>query len=241
MYRLEREQFLQSRFLLLWGLLGFQAGFINSFGFLNSGRFVSHVTGFGTQVGLALAEGKVLFAVEMFLNPLFFIFGAFASGIFTIARLESGRRPLYSRVTFFLPIALFSAAIAGEMGLFGHFGELLSLPRDFALFFLLSFLCGMQNGTFATLTKGQIRTTHLTGISTDIGSDLARIFFGKHDAGEKNLIMRANLSRYITFAGFSGGAIFSALIDEHLGYLALLIPFLTSFTAWIWVVRVSRH
>jgi uncharacterized membrane protein YoaK (UPF0700 family) len=42
--------------MLLWLLSAFKAGFINSSGFLLSGKYVSHVTGFGTQVGMAMEQ-----------------------------------------------------------------------------------------------------------------------------------------------------------------------------------------
>jgi uncharacterized membrane protein YoaK (UPF0700 family) len=241
MYRLEREEFLQGSFIALWATLGFQAGFINSFGFLSSGRFVSHVTGFGTQVGLALGKGDLAFAIEMFSLPLFFILGAFLSGVLTSARLEKGLRPRYDLVTLFLPIAVLVLMVAGHLGLFGVFGEELSNFRDFVLLFALSFACGVQNGCFATMTKGQIRTTHLTGISTDIGTDLARSLFGKPTPQEARLIRLTNWTRVATFAFFGLGGVVSILISPHLQFLSLMVPLATSMIVFFSVRKVSVY
>lgn len=241
MYRLERNDFVKTPIVYLWSTLGFQAGFINAFGFLACGRYVSHVTGFGTQTGVALADGLGWFAVELAGVPLSFIAGAFACGLATSARLERGERPFYNQIVMLLPIFMLFLAVMGLNGMFGPFGELLVLPRDFLLLYLLSFLCGMQNACFATLTKGQIRTTHLTGISTDIGTDLARLVRGRLSPEEKNLTRKVNYSRMLTFIGFTFGSISSVLVARQLGYGALVIPIFTSIVAFFWVRGVERR
>lgn len=240
MYRLEREAFLKKRFIAIWAVLGFQAGFINSFGFLACQRFVSHVTGFGTQVGVALAEGRFWLAVEMLGAPFFFILGAFLNGCITVARIERGKRPRYDWIMLLIPALIGMCAISGFFGAFGAFGENLLLPRDFMLLFTLSFVCGLQNGCFATMTRGQIRTTHLTGISTDIGTDLARVFFGSLEERELILIHRTNFSRIATFVAFTCGAIFSALLDRAYQWASLLVPMLTSIGVWLVFLRLRR-
>ncbi len=241
MYRLEREEFLKFPIIGLWAILGFQAGFINSFGFLACGRFVSHVTGFGTQIGMAIGENRLWLAVELLGFPLSFILGAFFSGLFTSVKIEQGLRPRYDLITLFLPLILTLVGIFGWLGLFGDFGEVLRETRDFILLFSLSFACGVQNGCFATMTRGQIRTTHLTGISTDIGTDLARFYFGKLSRTERNLVLRANVSRIATFVFFALGSIISVLATQQMQYSALLFPMLSSFIVFIVVVKVSSE
>ena len=241
MYRLRREEFLQSRFLGLWALLGFQAGFINSFGFLACQRFVSHITGFGTQVGMAIGVGEYAFAFEMLGAPFFFIFGSFVSAIATVVRAEGGSEPRYDRIIGIMPWMILVCAIMGFMGWFGTFGETLLLPRDFALLFALSFICGMQNGCFSTMTHGQIRTTHLTGLSTDFGTDLARTLFGRLEDNARILIVRTNTVRATTFLAFSSGAVFSAFIENRQGYVGLGFPVLTSAVVWLYTRRISAR
>jgi uncharacterized membrane protein YoaK (UPF0700 family) len=239
MYRLEREDFVKSPYILLWSVLGFQAGFINAFGFLAFGRYVSHVTGFGTQIGVALAEKRPFFALELLGFPFFFIVGSFFNGLITSARLERGLKPRYDLVTLLLPTLMMILMFFGTQGLFGVFGESLIGQRDFVLLFLLSFICGMQNGCFATMTKGQIRTTHLTGISTDIGTDLARLWFGKITGTERSLTQRTNYSRFATFTFFAMGSIVSVLVSERYGFLAMGIPLLTSLFIFFSVRKIS--
>lgn len=233
MYRLERDDFFKAPILLLWILLGFQAGFINSFGFLACGRYVSHVTGFGTQIGMALGDNNFWLAVELLGFPLSFIFGAFFSGVFTTARFERGLIPRYDLMTIVLPVLIFLVGVLGWKGMFGEFGEPLLAAHDFVLLFSLSFACGLQNGCFATMTKGMIRTTHLTGISTDIGSDMARLFFGKQSKADRKFLLLLNGSRISTFVAFAVGSIFSVITTEHIHYTALVIPFFSSLVVAI--------
>ncbi|MEN9723892.1 MAG: hypothetical protein RJB38_1878 [Pseudomonadota bacterium] len=240
MYRLDREDFVKSRYVSLWSALGFQAGFLNAFGFLACGRYVSHVTGVGTQMGIALGEGRPWFALELLGFPLSFIFGSFLSSLVTSARIERGLRPHYERISLLLPITILALLVFGSSGYFGPFGEQLIQTRDFLLLFLLSMVCGMQNGCFATLTRGQIRTTHLTGISTDIGTDLARLWFGKLEGKEYRLTRRTNFSRIATFVAFACGSIVSVKLSQQLRYGALVVPLLTSLVSWF-VVQLISH
>ncbi len=240
MYRLEREDFLKFPFIFLWVILGFQAGFVNAFGFLACGRYVSHVTGVGTQIGIAMGENNLWLALELIGFPLSFILGAFFSGVFTSARLEKGLKPRYDLMSLFLPLIILMVGILGWKGMFGDFGEVLRETRDFVLLFSLSFACGLQNGCFATMTKGQIRTTHLTGISTDIGTDFARLIFGKLNAIERDLVIRANISRIATFLAFTAGSIISVITTEHLHYTALVIPFFSSILVSLAVVMAQQ-
>lgn len=239
MYRLEREDFVRSRYLMLWSILSFQAGFINTFGFLAVGRSVSHVTGFATQIGMALASNRVLIAVDLVAFPLFFVLGAFFSALFTSARIERGRRPAYGRITLAMPFILLALLLAGRAGAFGPYGEEFRYTRDFAFLFLLAFFCGMQNGCFATMTKGQIRTTHLTGVSTDLGTDAARMLYGRLDGKELSLTRRTQVARILTIVSFALGSLSSAVLSPEYGYGVLLLPFLSSSLAFLAARKTS--
>ena len=228
MYRLEREEFLEPKRISLWALLGFQAGFLNAFGFLSCGWFVSHVTGIGTQIGMSVGQNNIWYEFELVGFPLAFIFGAFVSGYFTSARLERGLAPLYDRILLVIPTGIALLMIAGGRGLFGLFGEGLIQWHDFVLLYSLTFICGLQNGCIAVLTKGQIRTTHMTGISTDIGTDLSRYWFGGLKKAEKELTRKANLTRIWTFAAFLFGSVLSVIETKRFHYLALWIPLVSS-------------
>ncbi len=240
MYRLEREEFVRYPYVALWALLAFQAGFLNAIGFLTCGRYVSHVTGVGTQVGVALGEQDGWFALELLGFPFFFILGAFLSGFFISARIERRLRPHYGFVTFLLPVAILILMLGGAHGYFGPFGEQLIRARDFVLLYSLSFVCGLQNGCFAALTRGQIRTTHLTGISTDIGTDFARLWFGGLEGAERRLTRKVNVSRIATFFSFAVGSVGAVHLGGAWGYWSLVVPLLTALMAWFVIQAISH-
>ncbi|NDF54654.1 MAG: hypothetical protein EB145_10730 [Proteobacteria bacterium] len=71
----------------------------------------------------------------------------------TSARIERGLKPKYRFVTLLLPAAILLLLCFGSAGWFGPFGEDLIQPRDFVLLYLLSFVCGLQNGCFAVMKE----------------------------------------------------------------------------------------
>jgi uncharacterized membrane protein YoaK (UPF0700 family) len=232
MYRLDREQFVRSPYLTLWSVLAFQAGFVNAFGFLVVGRYVSHVTGFGTQIGTTLASRDFLFALELAGTPLCFIGGALCNGFLTAARLERRERPRFD-ISMALVFGLIASVYwLGERGWLGPMGQPETATAGILTLYVLSFLCGLQNACFAVMTKGQIRTTHLTGVSTDLGTDLARRWWGKLNQTENMLTFRVNACRLATMLAFSTGSVVSVLLTKGMGYSALAVPTVTSLAIY---------
>jgi uncharacterized membrane protein YoaK (UPF0700 family) len=241
MYRLEREQFLSGARITLWSAFGFQAGFINAYGFLLFGWFVSHVTGLGTQIGMAMGRYSFQYEVEMVGVPISFVVGAFVSGCFTSARLERGLSPLYDYVLFVIPVILAMLCIGGAAGWFGDFHAQELVWYDFLYLYLLSFCCGLQNACIAVLTRGQIRTTHLTGIATDLGTDLARVLFGGLKDRELLLTRKTNFTRISTFVFFTVGSMISVGLTHRFRYQALAVPLFTSVILALVMTLVRRN
>ncbi|MFM8268657.1 MAG: YoaK family protein [Pseudomonadota bacterium] len=222
------KNLLRKENVVLWMLLAFQAGFINAGGFVACHRFVSHVTGYGTHVGLSFAQEGFWLSLEMMVAPISFIAGAAFSAFLIDRPYYQQRKVLVTPALLIQSILLFLVFILGEWGLFGEFGEPLVLQRDFLLLFVLCFICGAQNATFACLTNGQIRTTHMTGISTDLGMNLVRIPFLNVAEKEKRYQKNLNWLRLFTFLSFMLGSGISAYVFSHLGYHGFIVPALTS-------------
>ncbi|MCM0606520.1 MAG: DUF1275 domain-containing protein [Xanthomonadaceae bacterium] len=240
MYRLDRKQFLETPRIAIWSALGFQAGFLNAFGFLAFGSFVSHVTGVGTQIGMAVGRNSIWYDFELLGFPLAFIFGSYISGVFTSARLDQGLAPKYDLVLFAIPAGLALMLYLGFHGAFGAFGEGLLVWHDFVFMYLLSFLCGLQNACIAVLTGGAIRTTHMTGISTDIGTDLSRILHGSLKSEELELTKKTNLTRLSIFISFAIGSVFSVIETKRLEFAALWIPLVSSLVLALAMTMIRR-
>ncbi|WP_374073489.1 YoaK family protein [Bdellovibrio bacteriovorus] len=208
--------------------MAFQAGLLNIGGFMACHRFVSHVTGFATFFGYEVSQGDELHAWGMLVVPLFFLFGAMLSGQLVDLRLKLHKKPKYYiafGLVFLLTLVVFAG---GLLGYFGIFGEPLQSIHGYVLLMLLCLICGTQNGTITTVSKSVIRTSHLTGITTDLGIGLIRILnhrkLGDHTENEwKATMMRLGIIFFFGFGSVLGGYAFS-----RFGYGGFLIPVLTS-------------
>ena len=224
----------------LWMLMSFQAGLINIGGFLACGRFVSHVTGFAGYFGYEIARRNYPLAFGMLVVPIFFLIGAMVSGELVDVRIKSGLRPKYD-VAFGIIFCMISAVfLTGLFGYFGEFGRANS-SRTYLLLSWLTFACGIQNGTVTSVSKAVIRTTHLSGITTDLGLGLIRLIhhslFRAENLNEKRaVLMRVGL---ITF--FFIGSIIGAVAFTQLKFWAFGIPLVTSGILFALMVGPSQQ
>jgi len=214
----------------IWLISSFKAGFINSAGFLMTGKFVSHVTGFGTQVGVAIGHEDFFFGAELLLIPLSFILGGVITSLILDRNYGENDSPPYWRVQGL--ITLFLALIMGIVEIYNF-----DIPFDqdnkynfleFAVISMLVLVCGLKNSLVTWGTFGKIRVTHLTGLSTDIGLNLVRTFYPSQPAPRGRESRSINILRMMTFVCFSIGAFISAVLFPILGMKGLMIPLVIS-------------
>ncbi len=214
----------------LWPLFCLQAGFINSGGFLACHRFVSHVTGFGTHVGVELGLGHITRAFEMLLIPVGFIAGGVFAGFLTQSPLLKNKTSHHLISLMIMSLLLAISGAMGVWGYFGSFGEPLLLNRDFILLFILCFSCGIQNATVVAITMGSVRTTHLTGLSTDLGLNFARILTHNDITDRRWLTLRISKLSFFCLGAMLGAMIFPRL--QFAGFVCAAI----SNTVLVWVL-----
>lgn len=208
--------------------MAFQAGLLNIGGFMACHRFVSHVTGFATFFGYELNQPDSSHAVGMLVVPLFFLLGAMVSGFLVDIRLKMHKRPKYYLSFGFIFILLLFVYIGGVTGQFGTFGEPLHETSDYLLLIMLCFICGIQNGSITSVSKSVIRTTHLTGITTDLGIGLARLLSAKKLDEPMENEKKATMMRLGIIFFFGLGSVFGGLVFSRLAYTGFLIPVATS-------------
>lgn len=222
--------------MIIWMILAFQAGLLNTGGFMACHSFVSHVTGFATLFGIELGLLNYGHALGLLLVPGCFLLGAIVSAALVDVRLKLGKDPKYYIVFGVLFLLILIVEISGFNRLFGRFGEPLALPRDYALLGLLCLICGLQNATVSLVSRSVVRTTHLTGIMTDLGIGLVRLFNRRRlgiefkDEGRANL-MRVGIITFFILGSVAGfhifrswefrGFIFPTLISGALFFTAL--------------------
>lgn len=215
--------------LVVWLALAMQAGILNVGGFLACGRFVSHLTGFAGHFGMEAARSQWFAALGMLTVPLFFLLGSILCAVLVDLRLKTRRRPLYE-VTFGICSALiFVLSAAGQIGFFGEFGKPLELQHDFTLLAILCLVCGIQNAMVTSVSKSIVRTTHLTGITTDLGIGIVRwLHRNKHSQfGEEE--SKANTMRAGIIIFFGIGSMVGAWAFYNWEYLGFVIPGFISF------------
>lgn len=216
--------------LVIWMVLAFQGGLLNIGGFMACHSFVSHVTGFATLFGVELGSRSYGHATGVLLVPACFLLGAMASALLVDLRLKLGKDPKYYIVFGVLFILILMVAIGGFNKIFGRFGEPLALPRDYALLSLLCFICGLQNATVSLVSKSVVRTTHLTGVTTDLGIGIVRVLNRKRLGSLVQDEWRANFMRVGIISFFIFGSLVGYEVFRAWQFRGFIFPTLISGT-----------
>lgn len=220
----------------LWAILAFMAGWINGGGFIACKRFVTHTTGFVTQFGYDLALAKWSDAIAMISIPLFFLCGAMIGAYFVDRPLQLGEKPKFHVLFFLISLFLVTVTALGTMDAFGTFGH---EPEYWPAYILIALLCvssGIQNACSTIASKNYVRTTHLTGYTTDLGISFVRLFSLK-DAGKIQHEVSQNKIRMIVIATFIIGTAMSSFIFIRVGYIGFIFPALISTVLFIFAKR----
>lgn len=223
-----------SYWVLMFGWsLAICAGFVNTVAFRTWGLYVSHATGTTTAIGMRI-EGwhqkkhGVDTLTEAICLLLSFLFGAFLCGLL-----------IDKNQIHFLGKAFYGLALIGNSALLVAAAF---IQRELLAACFAAAACGLQNAMCTSHFGAIVRTTHVTGTVTDIGSTLGRmamIYLRKGCSRARlNVIERAEVgvdARKLLVLGpmwisFLLGTIAGAYV-EHLilGQLALLVPATVTF------------
>lgn len=209
-------------------LLAFMSGTINAGGFLACGRFVTHVTGFAAFFGIDVANGQYTLALGMLVVPAVFLAGSFVSGWLIDVRLRQRKDPRYDLVMIMVTLLLLAATIAGNIGLFGRFHTGgVAVETDIGLLMLLSFASGLQNAMISTSSGAVIRTTHLTGLTTDLGIGLAKAISDRRSI-QRTKELVDNRVRVGLIMSFVAGSITGTVAFLKFNYSGFLLPTIIS-------------
>lgn len=214
------QEVLSSRHMPTWCLLAFSAGAVNAGAFLAVQRFVSHLTGSATRIGIDVGAWSLMGEYTLVLAS--FVAGAAGSSLAIDGRLHAGRRPWYSLPFAAVVLVLTLVAAAGHAGLFGPFGETVETRGDFVFLCLLSFAMGLLNAAVAMCTSMVVRATHMTGPATDLGIALGSLLFASGDA--RDAALRSIRLRGAKLVSFIAGAAVMARLAGLTGFLAFLFP-----------------
>ncbi|MDO5768399.1 MAG: YoaK family protein [Psychrobacter sp.] len=201
------------RWILVGGaVLAFSAGCINTAALMGFTRLsVSHVTGNVSLFAAAIAHGDFQSLLYIGASLISFLIGSILSGfIIGQTSLKLGRRYGWA---LYLEAALL---------LISYF---LYQQHDYLGQLAAAMACGLQNAMVATYSGAVIRTTHLTGLTSDMGAAI-----GNWLAGRKISMPTLGFQTIIWYCFCGGGAV-GAFLFSKIGYGALMLPIAIVFGA----------
>lgn len=206
--------------------LAFVAGATNAGAFLAVRQYTSHMTG----IVSAMADAVVLGQREIFITSVGALL-AFTLGAATTAIMVNAARRRQLTSVYALPLLL-EAALLLVFGIVGARLNDIHTHVVSATVGLLCYMMGLQNAVITKISRADIRTTHVTGIVTDIGIELGKLaYVNQRDTPSDERIVadrdRLMVLAYLLFAFFAGGVV-GALGFHSIGYastvpLALLL------------------
>ena len=199
-------------------LLAFNAGAVNAGGFLVVHMYTSHMTGFLST----MADNLVLGNMALVLGAVGALW-AFMSGAGSTAILVNWARQQRLRSGFALPLLLEAVL----MLLFGLMGAItLGWHTPFAVpltVLLLAYIMGLQNAVVTKMSSAQIRTTHMTGVVTDLGIEMGKALYWNRGGTPPGAQVRANHARLRLYASllamFTAGGVVGAAGFKHVGFI----------------------
>ncbi|CAA7614048.1 Predicted membrane protein [Candidatus Terasakiella magnetica] len=201
--------------------LTFIAGAVNAGGFLAVGQYTSHMTGIVSALTDNLATSRLAAVVAGLGAVVAFVAGAAYSAIL----INWGRHHrMHSRYAYPL---LWEAMLLLCFGLMGGYLEMHQTAILPVTVMLLCFIMGLQNAIISKISNSEIRTTHMTGIITDIGIELGKIFYiNSQEESQRYKPVRPNKARLkllvsLLISFFCGGTA-GALGFKYIGYSATI-------------------
>ena len=228
-------------------LLSLNSGYINGLclsGLLtNQGSLeqaVSSVTGTYTHAGLSLSEGDIgMFGLD--LGLIFcFILGSTVSGFMNPKAIPHKLVPSYGPTFLFGSLCMIASSTAAAVA-----------PGTRSLYYFAAMANGVQNGMSSTYTANLIRTSHLTGTSTDIGLIFGQMLRGNWKNYWKfkvliglaisfwvgSLISFYSASQFLSMSLCFSAALFLLIGMTHVTFVALtqhVSFFQATFGTWQW-------
>ncbi len=199
--------------------LAFIAGIVNAVGLLGfEHQAISHLSGSVTLLGIKLMNSTSAALLLMSIVLSFMLGSALSGFLLTGGSLKLGRH--YDTLLFIEGLLLLlSAYLLDQSYVYG--------------ITLASVACGLQNALATNYSGAVVRTTHLTGIFTDLG-----LMIGKALKGE-TFDSRKGVMFLLIIIGFLFGGITGFILFEYYSILALVVPALACFVLSI-TYRVYR-
>jgi uncharacterized membrane protein YoaK (UPF0700 family) len=198
--------------------LAFVAGATNAGAFLAVQQYTSHMTGIVSTVADAVVLGQYALVLTGVGALGAFVAGAATTAISVNFSKRRGLGSVYAQPLLLEAVLLLAFGILGaRLGqLHGAF-----VPLTVAL---LCYTMGLQNAVVTKISDAEVRTTHVTGIVTDLGIELGKLVYVNRHRSALQPRVEADRTRLLTLGallgGFFVGGVLGALGFQRFGYLA---------------------
>jgi uncharacterized membrane protein YoaK (UPF0700 family) len=200
--------------LQLGTLTSFSAGMVNVISVIIFFAYTSNITGHYAILAQEVSKGNWYQAAVVFIWIGLFMGGSFTSNFFVIRGQD---RRYLSHV---IPVLLELACLLG-VALYLQYGYGETLKETETLVGVLLFAMGLQNGLTASVSNFSVKTTHLTGLTTDLGILLSMLTKKEYrqdvETVKRTMLLIAIMISYVTGGIFAG--VLYAYIDINTFYV----------------------
>jgi len=217
--------------VMLASILSFVAGSVNSAGFMAYHFFSANMTGNISMASELLAVSQFDAAISFLTIVVMFIFGAFTASVLIEIGKRRQRRNIYALTLIVEAVILVLAGLisAGTTG----------PSNGMVLVGLLSFTMGIQNAASTRISGSRVRTTHVSGVATDIGVGLAMLAGGQ--THENAATLRRLSLHFATIAAFAIGGVFGVIGYQNLGSATFALSALPLFALSLLYLRERKQ
>lgn len=199
----------------LAAILSLTAGIVNIIGVLSIQTLTTNVTGHFAYFAEEIVNERYLNAFAFLIYIIAFLSGAFFSNL--LIELNSKKNPV---IAHSIPMGI-EIFILTMIGIYGYSWLLYGWNPQIIACFLL-FAMGLQNALVTTISSSTVRTTHLTGLFTDLGIELSQLFFYRKKE-ERTKLTRSIRLRIVIIVFFFSGCIIGGFAYGIFNMEALLI------------------
>lgn len=201
--------------LRLGSLTAFSAGMTNIASLLIFFSFSSNVTGYYAILAAEIAKGDFFKSAVVMGWIFLFFFGGFVSNFIVIHFNQESTYLAHAT-----PLIIEICCLLG-VGIYGQFFYEETLTETEILLAFMLFAMGLQNGLTASISNFSVKTTHLTGATTDLAI-LFSMFTKEEFRNNNDLVRRVKLLMTI-FLSYVTGAIVSGILYFHIHFRVFYI------------------
>ncbi|MBI1276360.1 DUF1275 domain-containing protein [bacterium] len=217
-------------------LLAFLAGAINAGGFMAIGYYTSHMTGIVSAIADYIALHKFSSALLTFFFLFSFLCGAITSSIIiNMARARHCHGEFaWALMLEALLLLVFGLSATNAMHSFALAASITICT--------ICFIMGLQNAIITKISRAEIRTTHVTGIVTDIGIETGRFLYSFTHPGQGITVNFTKLRLHaMLLTAFLTGGISGALAFKHEGFITTVpLAFILAIVAIVPIAEDIR-